>query len=59
MSIFFGLCGPYTLGDIPTYASLCGVKGSLREGVLFGVAYAGGYTRAILSANLQKPALRL
>ena len=25
------------------YASLRGVKGSLRGGVLFGVAYAGGY----------------
>ena len=27
------------------YASLRGVKGSLRGGVLFGVAYAGGYAR--------------
>ena len=40
------------------YASLRGVTGSLRGGVLFGVAYAGGYARAILSANLKKPALK-
>ena len=39
-------------------ASLRGVKGSLRGGVLFGVAYAGGYARIILSANLKKSALR-
>ena len=40
------------------YASLRGVKGSLRGGVLLGVAYAGGYARAILSANLKKSALK-
>ena len=39
------------------YASLRGVKGSLRGGVLFGVAYAGGYARIILSAYLKKSAL--
>ena len=38
--------------------SLRGVKGSLRGGVLFGVAYAGGYARIILSANLKKSALK-
>ena len=54
---FFWLCGPYTLGDIPM-RSLRGVKGSLRGGVLFGVAYAGGYARIIVSANLKKSALR-
>ena len=40
------------------YASYRGVKISLRGGVLFGVAYAGGYARAILSANLKKSALK-
>ena len=39
------------------YASLRGVKGSLRGGVLFGVAYAGGYARAFSPAGL-KSALR-
>ena len=38
--------------------SLRGVKGSFRGGVLFGVAYAGGYARIILSANLKKSALK-
>ena len=60
LSSVFWLCGPYTLGDIPT-RSFRGVKGSLRGGVLFGVAYAGGYARTariILSANLKKSALR-
>ena len=56
-AVFFWLCGPYTLGDIPT-RSLREVKGSLRGGVLFGVAYAAGYARAILSANLKKSALK-
>ena len=40
------------------YASLRGVKGSLRGAVWFGVACAGGYARNILSANLKKSALR-
>ena len=57
---FFGCVGPI---HWETYlreasASLRGVKGSLRGGVLFGVAYAGGYARNILSANLKKSALR-
>ena len=39
------------------YASFRGAKGSLRGGVLFGVAYEGGYARAILSAK-EKSALK-
>ena len=57
---FFGCVGPihYKTCLREAYASLRGVKGSLRGGVLFGVAYAGGYARAILSANLKKSALK-
>ena len=40
------------------YASLRGVKGSLRGGVLFGVAYAGGYARIFSPAGLKESALR-
>ena len=40
------------------YASLRAVKGSLRRGVLFGVAYAGGYARISSPAGLKKSALR-
>ena len=59
-SVFFGCVGPT---HWETYlreasASFREVKGSLRGGVLLGVAYAGGYARIILSANLKKPALR-
>ena len=59
-SVFFGGVGPIHWETYlrEAYASLRGVKGSLRGGVLFGVAYAGGYARTILSANLQKSALR-
>ena len=39
------------------YASLRGVKGSLRGGVLIGVAYAGGYARIFSPAGLKKSAL--
>ena len=58
--VFFGCVGPihYKTCLREAYASLRGVKGSLRGGVLFGVAYAGGYARAILSANLKKSALK-
>ena len=57
---FFGCVGPIHWETYlrEAYASLRGVKGSLRGGVLFGVAYAGGYARVILSANLKKSALR-
>ena len=50
------MCGPYIHYKTclrEAYASLRGVKGSLRGGVLFGVAYAGGYARIIWSANLK------
>ena len=59
-SVFFGGVGPIHWETYlrEAYASLRGVKGSLRGGVLFGVAYAGGYARTILSENLQKSALR-
>ena len=40
------------------YASLRGVKGSLRGGVLFGVASPGGYARIFSPAGLKKSALR-
>ena len=52
-SVFFGCVGPIHWETYlrEAYASLRGVKGSLRGGVLFGVAYAAGYARAILSAN--------
>ena len=58
--VFFGCVGPihYKTCLREAYASLRGVKGSLRGGVLFGVAYAGGYARIILSANLKKSALK-
>ena len=58
--VFFGCVGPihYKPCLREAYASLRGVKGSLRGGVLFGVAYAGGYARGILSANLKKSALK-
>ena len=49
--------GNYILGDIPRQ-SFREVKRSLRGGVLFGIAYAGGYTMNILSANLKKLILR-
>ena len=57
---FFGCVGPlhYKTCLREAYASLRGATGSLRGGVLFGVAYAGGYARAILSANLKKSALK-
>ena len=59
-SVFFGGVGPIHWETYlrEAYASLRGVKGSLRGGVLFGVAYAGGYARTILSANLQKSVLK-
>ena len=55
---FFGCVGPihYKTCLREAYASLRGVKS--RGGVLFGVAYAGGYARIILSANLKKSALK-
>ena len=56
--VFFGCVGPIHYKTCLPYASLRGVKGSLRGGVLFGVAYAGGYARIILSANLKKSALK-
>ena len=58
--VFFGCVGPIHCKTClrEAYASLRGVKGSLRGGVLFGVAYAGGYARIILSANLKKSALK-
>ena len=59
-SVFFGCVGPIHWDTYlrEAYASLRGVKGSLRGGVLFGVAYAAGYARAILSTNLKKSALK-
>ena len=46
-SVFFCVVAPiHWETDLrEAYASLRGVKGSLRGGVLFGVAYAGGYAR--------------
>ena len=57
--VFFGCVGPIHHKTClrEAYASLRGVKGSLRGGVLFGVAYAGGYARIMLSAYLKKSAL--
>ena len=49
-SVFFCVVAPiHWETDLrEAYASLRGVKGSLRGGVLFGVAYAGGYARNFL-----------
>ena len=46
-SVFFCVVAPiHWETDLrEAYASLRGVKGSLRGGVLFRVAYAGGYAR--------------
>ena len=59
-SVFFCVVAPiHWETDLrEAYASLRGVKGSLRGGVLFGVAYAGGYARIFLPAGLKKSALR-
>ena len=57
---FFCVVAPihWETGLREAYASLRGVKGSLRGGVLFGVAYAGGYARIFSPAGLKKSALR-
>ena len=59
-SVFFCVVAPiHWETDLrEAYASLRGVKGSLRGGVLFGVAYAGGYARIFSPAGLKKSALR-
>ena len=51
-SVFFLVLWPLYTGR-QTYAK----KGSLRGGVLFGVAYAGGYARIFSPAGLKKSAL--
>ena len=54
MSSVFSVLWPLYTGR-QTYAKLtqacAGVKGSLRGGVLFGVAYAGGYARIFASGS--------
>ena len=58
-SVFFCVVAPihWEIDLREAYASLRGVKGSLRGGVLFGVAYAGGYARIFSPAGLKKSAL--
>ena len=59
-SVFFCVVAPiHWETDLrEAYASLRGVKGSLRGGVFVGVAYAGGYARIFSPAGLKKSALR-
>ena len=55
-SVFFCVVAPiHWETDLrEAYASLRGVKGSLRRGVLFGVAYAGGYARIFFASRSEE-----